>query len=188
MAVSGQVGNAGIAVSYDLSGVSDIIRELRQLQPDAAKDLQRGMKAAASPIIAEARSLMPTPSPLGNWGTWNLKRASGGNRDWTRKAYSGVQIKVNTGAPRGRNRIDLLELIQRDPAGAIYENAGRHPGVVGTKGEVFLANLAAKHGPYPANSSRYLWPAVYNNFDLINSIAQGIINRTLRNFEQKVAA
>jgi hypothetical protein len=172
----------------DLTGLAEVVRELRKLQPELAKDFQKKMRVVGDPIVAEARTLLPSPSPLGNWGKWTLQRQSGGNRDWTRKAYSGIQAKTNLGAPRGRNRIDLLEIIQRDPAGAIYENAGRNPDPSGDKGQAFLQNLANKHGPYPDNSSRYLWPAVYNNFDLIYSVAQRTIDAFLDDFEKKVMA
>jgi hypothetical protein len=188
MAVSTSTGTAqsSVRVHLDVDGLAEVVRELRKIQPEFAKEFPKAMKAVANPIIAEARTLLPTPSPLGNWGTWNLARQSGGSRTWTKKAYSGIQAKTNLGAPKGRNRIDLLEIIQRDPAGAIYENAGRNPNPSGDKGEVFLDNLAGKHGNYPANSSRYLWPAVHNNFDLIYSVAQRTIDKFLADFETRV--
>lgn len=188
MAVSTSTGDAqaSIRVHLDVTGLAEVVRELRKIQPEFAKEFPKAMKKVANPIIAEARSLLPEPSPLGNWGTWKLQRQSGGDRSWTRKAYSGIQAKTNLGSPRGSNRIDLLEIVQRDGAGAIYENAGRHPDPSDERGEVFLTNLANKQGPYPQNSSRYLWPAVHNNFDLIYSVAQRTIDKFLDDFEQRV--
>jgi len=166
----------------DLTGLAEVIKELRKIQPELAREFPKAMRAVGTPIIAEARSLLPPDRPLGNWGNWSLARKGGGDRSWTRKAYSGIQVKTNLGSRKGSNRIDLLEIIQKDGAGAIYENAGRNPQPSNKRGTAFINNL----GEYPSKSSRYLWPAVHNNFDLIYSTAQEAIDKFLREFEQKV--
>lgn len=170
------------SVDVDVSGLAEVVRELRKIQPELAKELPKAMKVVGQPLIAEARTLLPTPTPLSNWGNWTLARESGGDRNWTRKAYSGITVKSNTGAPRGRNRIDLLELIQKDAAGAIYENAGRRVQTNDPRGLRFIDNLNAKHGPSP----RYLWPAVEKNLRYLNDSVQDAVDRWLRDFEERV--
>lgn len=170
------------SVDVDVSGLAEVVRELRKIQPELAKELPKAMKQVGQPLIAEARSLLPTPTPLSNWGSWTLARQSGGDRDWTRKAYSGITVKSNTGAPKGRNRIDLLELIQKDGAGAIYENAGRRVQTSDLRGLRFIDNLNAKHGLSP----RYLWPAVEKNLRYLDESVQAAVDKWLAEFEQRV--
>jgi hypothetical protein len=170
------------SVDVDVTGLAEVVRELRKIQPELAKELPKSMRNAISPVVAEARTLLPTPSPLSNWGTWQLARQSGGDRNWTRKAYTGIVAKSNTGASKGRNRIDLLEIVQKDAAGAIYENAGRRAATTDPRGLRFIAQLNEQHGESP----RYLWPAVEKNLGYINDEVQATVNRWLEQFEQRV--
>ena len=81
--------------------------------------------------------------------------------------------------------INLMELEAKDPASAIYENAGRHrQGDIHSKdaGDRFLAVLEDKHGSAP----RFLWPAVEINIPKLNRELQKVIERWSEDLEKKV--
>jgi hypothetical protein len=163
-------------------GIAELVKVLRKVEPELAKQLPREMRQAGKPLVEEARSLLPQPSPLSGWGAWNN---GGRDRSWTRKAKSGIRITTNTGARKGVHVINLMALESKDPAAAIYENAGRHRKGSITSSDAsdrFLAALEDKHGAAP----RFLWPAVEINIPKLNRELQQVIERWSEQLEQKV--
>lgn len=168
-------------IDIDTGGIADLIKALRKVEPELARQLPREMRQAGKPLVQDARDLLPEPAPLSNWGQWNER---GRDRSFTRKARSGIRIETNTGARKGVHTINLMALTQKDGAGAIYENAGRkRPGDIRSSnaGERFVAALNEKQ-----EGSRYLWPAVEMNISRLDRELQAAIDRWSKELEQKV--
>ena len=160
-------------VEIDTEGIGVVVRYLRKVEPELARLLPREMKSAARPVVDRARELVPQPTALTNWGKWTLARSSGGDRAWTKKARSGIVAQTDVRPIGPDNKINLLSIIQKDGAGAIYENAGRHPQADTARGRAFIRNLNAKNGESP----RYLWPAVEQNLFYLNRELQDVIDK-----------
>lgn len=161
------------SVEIDTEGIGVVVRYLRKVEPELARLLPREMKSAARPVVDRARELVPQPTALTNWGKWTLARSSGGDRAWTKKARSGIVAQTDVRPIGPDNKINLLSIIQKDGAGAIFENAGRHPQADTARGRAFIRNLNAQHGPSP----RYLWPAVEQNLFYLNRELQEVIDK-----------
>jgi len=160
-------------VEIDTQGIGVVVRYLRKVEPELARLLPREMKSAARPVVDRARELVPQPTALTNWGKWTLARSSGGDRAWTKKARSGIVAQTDVRPIGPDNKINLLSIIQKDGAGAIFENAGRHPQADTARGRAFIRNLNVKHGESP----RYLWPAVEENLFYLNKELQDVIDK-----------
>lgn len=160
-------------VDIDTDGIGVLVRYLRKVEPDLAKQLPKEMRHVAKPIVTRARELVPQPTALTNWGKWTLARSSGGDRAWTKKARTGIVAQTDVRALGPQGQINLLSIVQKDPAGAIYENAGRHPQADSARGRAFIRNLNNKHGQSP----RTLWPAVEENLVYLNRELQDVIDR-----------
>lgn len=168
-------------IDIDTDGIAELVKALRKVEPELARQLPREMRQAGKPLVQDARDLLPEPSPLSNWGAWNNR---GRDRSWTRKARSGVRITTNTGARKGVHTINLMALEAKDPAAAIYENAGRkRPGAINSSdaGDRFVAALNNEQ-----TSPRFLWPAVEMNIPKLNRELQDVVDRWSKELEKKV--
>jgi hypothetical protein len=171
-------------VEIDTDGIGVLVRYLRKVEPDLAKQLPKEMRHVAKPIVSRARELVPQPTALTNWGKWTLARSSGGDRAWTKKATTGIVAQTDVRALGPQGQINLLSIVQKDPAGAIYENAGRHPQADSARGRAFIRNLNNQHGQSP----RTLWPAVEQNLFYLNRELQDVIDRWSAELEKTLKA
>jgi hypothetical protein len=170
----------GVGVEIDTDGIAVMVRYLRKVEPELARILPREMRGAAAPIVQTARALVPQPTALRNWGAWTER---GRDRSWTRKARTGIVAQTDVRATGERNQINLLSLFQKDPAGAIFDNAGRHSaGATGRSG-AFLQNLNDKYGD-PTQKGRYMWPAVEQNLGYLNREVQRVIDKWSQELEK----
>lgn len=144
-------------VAAEAEGLADAIRTLGKVDRELKKELVRSMKKAADPLVAEARSLIPTAKPLTNWYGWK------GGWD-TSKVKRGIKVSQRNTAQRTREgqqqeTIRLLALQQTNAAGAILDMAGKAGGhgrgsEGAARGEAMIRKLDETRTP-----SRSLWPA-----------------------------
>jgi hypothetical protein len=108
------MGKADIKVT----GLDKTLRALRLIDPEAMKALRVGFKNAATPILDKAKGKVANP-PVSGWGPWK-SWSSGRDLSWNgAKVRRGLASQVTTG-----RRTAGLSLVNRDPAGAIWETAG----------------------------------------------------------------
>ena len=139
-----------INVTYTVEGVTTALKSLRKIDKELSKEYRGLMRAAAMPLQTEARSLVPSASPLDNWGGWK-----GG---WSGKAKSCNSTTINTGGKK--YRVGVLEVKQNDAAGAIYDMTGRaFPNGRGTEGGDRGANMVDRLNRHFGRASRAMWPA-----------------------------
>ena len=118
--------------------IKDTIRDLRRLEPEAAKEFIRGAKNAVAPMIADAKGSYPELPLSGMAREWK------GKFPWQAAAVRrGVKVKTST----RKNKASVVYVTQGTAAGAIFE-------VAGTKNaaSIFARNLRQRSG-------RVLWPA-----------------------------
>jgi hypothetical protein len=104
--------------AIEVKGLDTTLRALSIIDPGAMKALRVGFKDAATPILDKAKAEVANP-PVSGWGQWKSWR-SGRDLSWNgTKVRRGLASQVTMG-----RRNAGLRLVNRDPAGAIWETAG----------------------------------------------------------------
>jgi len=163
-------------------GLAQVVVRLNKLDPGLRKEIQNEMKAEASPLIAAARSLLPTESPLDNWYNWPR-----GLGPYTlSKARTGVKVTYK-GSSKGP-RIPLLTFQQTSAVGAIVDMAGRADGSGkgsegGTRGRAMIGRLDRFIG---RDASRTMYPALEMKMPAIMKGLQDAVDNTVRQFQREI--
>lgn len=166
-----------VSLEMDTGDIGELVIYLRKVEPDLARMLPREMRHVAKPVVQTARALIPAQRPLSNWGQW------GERLDWSRKAVTGISATTDVRAGKySKGQINLLALTQKNPAGAVFENAGRHGAPETGKGRTFVDNLNRKYGE--PLKGRYLWLAVEANLGYLNRELQHVIDRWSEELER----
>lgn len=160
---------AEVDVRIRVNGLAQALKTLETLDPELRKEVVRGMKKAASPILATARSLVPDGQVLTNWYGWR----GGWNTQSVRKD---IKVAFRGGRVRGEERdvFPLLTLRQTNAAGAIYDIAGRSFPGRGSEGDVRGYMMIRKMDTF-ARPSRYMWPAVERNMTTVTGELESVI-------------
>lgn len=160
-----------VETSIEVRGLKEALAELNKVAPTVRRELTKSIKGDAKPLIDAARALIPNEAPLSGM--------TSGRFAWSTKARSQVGIKMG-GRARG-DQFTILSLRQNNPAGSIFDIAGKRGGK-NARGQQFIANLAARYG----RPSRAMWPAAEQALpQIIEEITQTIddalseINRNL---------
>jgi len=120
-----------ISVSAQVIGVKELQAILRATDKKLLRQTQQQMRKAASPMVAQARSITPDQSPLSGW-------AHKGRTGWRQsEVLSGISAKTG-GTKFSSTSWPLLSLQQKNAAGMIYDWAGR----------ANLSNKVARSRPY----------------------------------------
>lgn len=106
-----------------LSGVKYVLSQLSKVNPEARKGVNKEVRAAAKPIVRNARGFIPTESPLSGWksttGKW-------GSRHFDAPAMKkGIGFSTKSSRPNRSGFSYVAYFYNRSAAGAIYETAGR---------------------------------------------------------------
>jgi|688.fasta_scaffold178726_2 hypothetical protein len=141
-------------MTVEITGAKETLRALGKVEPEMRKQFTRDAKKIAKPIVDLARAKYPTKYLSGMFKTWAPKGRVLFPYSQS-KAQRGVQARVSS----ARKKNYLLAVVQKDPAAAIVDMAGKKTrGKIGpgsTPGERFVYNLFGDFG----NPSRVMWPA-----------------------------
>jgi hypothetical protein len=156
-------------------GARETLAALKKLDPELRKQTVREIKSAGRPVLATARSLVPSQAMSG-WGAGNW-----GARGWDDPART-LKVRFGGRAAKKRQQWRLLSLKQEGAAGAIFDLAGKQGGNGTPQSRQFLANVDRFGGP-----SRTVWPAVEKNKDAAEATivaalrkAESTINKTTK--------
>lgn len=156
----------------EVIGVKETIKELRQLDPELRKEFNRNAKNVAKPVIDRAKSSYPAQYLSGMARMWSQR-----NRQLfpysQRDAQKGVVFKINT----GKRATAVLTIIQKNPAAAIIDMAGKRGGS-SPQGQRFISALFG-------SPSRVMWPAYESSeteveramMELVEDAAKTVENR-----------
>lgn len=120
-----------------IEGVVGLRKALGKLAPDIKKELDKEVRAALKPIIADARGHVPSSAPgvLINWNNPGYDRKSRTSRARAFPSYDGKAVRkgltysVAPSRMRGTGFVSLFTLLNKSATGAIIETAGRkNPG------------------------------------------------------------
>lgn len=110
-------------VSSQVYGVPEMLKALKDIDPQLRKATVARMKAAAKPMVDEARSLVPEAAPLTEWGNWK------GGYD-ARAIRKGIKVSFKGSRKRVKylEWFPLLKLVNSNAVGSIVDIAGRAGG------------------------------------------------------------
>lgn len=158
-------------MSIQVKGLKETLNELRKVEPQLRKDLTKEIKGQAKPLVDAARALVPSSPPLSGM--------TSGRWAWTTKAKAQIAIKMG-GRSRGKE-FTILSLRQNNPAGAIFDMAGKKGGN-GEQGQAFVNNLAMRFGA----PSRSMWPAAEKMLPELASEITATIDDTLSEINKRI--
>ena len=183
---------------YEVKGIQETLAALNKIDPTYRRDVTKRIKRAGEPMLQEARSMITTivgvkGAPLSGMVRGNLVK--GRETSWrTDQVQKGYKIKVGVRATReryvdfnkggyteqvvfGSKPYKLMVVQSTDPAGVIYDHAGRN-----TSG-LFVTNLTKEEGGQPRVIDKAVEknkPAVQADVMLVVADVMKITNRNLK--------
>ena len=177
-----------------IQGLDQTLRILKKLEPDYVKEMNRQIRKEAAPTIKSIKDylkfidsdLTPFNSSGGKSGIGRgeLIAGRGGATEWNKQLIlRGIRFKI--GGPKrksqmGNKAYSMFSIIQANPAGAIYDNAGSRN--LGKPANRFNENLAAEDVPHTAGErrgrtgpSRYMWPGGEEHLPHLTATVHGIV-------------
>lgn len=191
-------------------GLDNALSQLRKIEPDYVKGVRRRAAGIAAPAVKAAkeefvwqasvskqyqpdrpggrRANVAALLPLSGMVDGELIRGRGGKTRWNAsKVKSGIRFRM--GGPAKRARVHrvyrMFSIIQGDPAGAIYDMAGKRNGAYNPS-KRFEESLEDTQRPHKTGGgtgpSRYMWPAVEGSIPKM----EGEILEIVAEIERKV--
>lgn len=131
----------------NLVGYAETVKNLQRFDKESLKVLNAEIYQTVKTTVKEARTMVPTASPLSGWGKPILIGK------WKDRVYNSGKFKLGIKSKIGRQRTrgfwtgKTIFLQSANAAGAIYETAGRkNPNGVTPKGRDFIRAIEAQSG------------------------------------------
>ena len=159
--------------NVEVIGVKETIRELRFLDPELRKQFNKDARKIAEPITNEAKSRYPAKYLSGMARTWSQR----GRKLFPytqRDAQRGVVFKIDT----GRRATSILTIIQKNPAAAIVDMAGKAGGT-NAQGTRFIRALFGQ-------PSRVMWPAAESKQDQVTDAMMELVKEAAQQVENRI--
>jgi hypothetical protein len=125
-----------------IEGLGRLINQIEKFDQDVSKELKKELGKASDLIVAAAKTDV-RGNALSGWGPWTALDTSRDLSYNPAAVASGIKKQAHRYRRRGVTVAFGHDVVQMDPAGAIYEFAGSK----NESGEFFAANVVAKHGP-----------------------------------------
>jgi len=146
-------------VNVRIDNVREMRRALSKYAPEVKKALDKANREAGAPLLALARSYVPSNSPLSGWrgdgdGIWNDSQGRGWDASTIKR---GLKIKAGKRSRRSPWSA-VTQLRNESAAGSIFETAGSK-----SPNSIFNMNLAKSGFPYKTEGvTRIIWKAIKN--------------------------
>lgn len=196
---------ANIQSDMKIKGLDQTLKRLKKLEPDYVKEMNRQIRKEAAPTIKSIKDYLrfidsditPFNSSGGQSGIGRgeLVAGRGGATVWNKQLIlRGIRFKL--GGPKrkaqmGNRAYSMFSIIQNNPAGAIYDNAGAKN--LGKPGNKFVENLRAEDVPHTAGErkgrkgpSRYMWPGGEQHLPELTATIHGIVQDVILRVNREV--
>lgn len=159
-----------MATRVEVIGVKEVLKDLRQLDPEMRKQFNKDAKDIVAPLTNDAKGNYPAKYLSGMFGNWtqNARKLFPYDQGAARK---GVVLKVDT----GKRNSSVFTVIQKNPAAAIIDIAGKR------SSSVFVNNLTAFGQP-----SRVMWPAAERNQDQVQKNLLEALDKVAKEIERNI--
>lgn len=135
-------------------GAENALKSLAKFSPDLADATNKRLHTAFRPLVSKSRGYMPATAPLSGWQDRGQSDAGLKYRRFPLynglKAKAGINYEVAPTQPNRKGWISLAKLYNHDPAGAIYETAGRK----NPRGQKHQSLTRGKYSSYIDTSNR----------------------------------
>lgn len=176
-----------------IEGLDEAVAYLKLFDNDTLKAMNKEMYGVMKELVQETRGMVPGTSPMSGWEKTSLTGAKWGTQlnFATSKVRTGVRSKIGPVRNKALNtRERAYLLINANPAGAIYETAGRKTKGTTPQGKQFIQNIEERSGMVViGKQGRLAWRAAINNraeitVKLAKVVAkyQDMINRRLARY------
>lgn len=187
-----------------IQGLDKTLKILKKLEPEYVKEMNRQIRKEAAPTIKSIKDYLrfidSDITPFNNSGESNITKGElikgrGGATRWNPQLIlRGIRFKI--GGPKrksqmGNKAYSMFSIVQANPAGAIYDNAGsKNEGKPGNK---FVENLREEDVPHTTGErkgqkgpSRYMWPGAEEHLPHLNQTIRGIVDDVIARVNRQV--
>lgn len=147
----------------EVTGLRKVYDSLNEWDRRSARVIDRMITDAGRDVVRSARSIAPNRNPVSNWGRWiEAKRGRDLSFD-AGTASSGFKTRKNNYRRRGIKAGIAWEVVQTNPAGAIFELMGNKSRQSTPSGDHLKDMINARYkGTAPRTRPRTLIPAYYS--------------------------
>lgn len=139
----------------EVSGLKEALKTINSLDKKVRRQLTKDFENAASPMLQEMKSAIPTAPPLSGF-------ANKSRTQWRKNESKNIKLKLDTRRARNRNlakgaqyeSVGTVKIRTMSPALAILDMAGKN-GSKSDRGAAMVDGLTGRFG----NASRFMWPA-----------------------------
>lgn len=111
-------------LKVEIRGNADLRKALRAFAPDLEIALRKELNAALKPVVKKARGFVPSQSPMSGWQARSFSEARFPIYNY--QTITRNIVLENKVSKRDRNGFSsMARIINKSPAGAIYETARR---------------------------------------------------------------
>lgn len=175
-----------------VEGLNETVAYLKQFDTETLKAMNKELYAVMKGLVQETRSMAPDIAPMSGWAKKSISGAEWGTRLlWqTSKVRTGIRDKI---APVRRKDTNTRErayfLINADPAGMVYERAGRKTKGSNPAGVQFIKNIEERSGiTLTGKQGRLAWKSVYESRDEVTAKMAKVVARYVNYINMKLAA
>ena len=141
----------------EVRGLKGALKALKNLEPDVEKNLNKEVRAFAAPVVRKAQGFVENSAGgLTNWTVAGSAKKFKESQPAVRKGFPkfnastvkrGIRFSTQPTRRNPRGFVSIYRIVNSDPAGAIYEWAGRTNANKGKSARPnFAASLAQMQG------------------------------------------
>lgn len=167
----------------EVTGLRQVFDALNEWDRKSARVIDRMITDAGRDVARNARTIAPDQNPVSNWGAWKELRRGRDLAFEPTAVAAGFRVRKNNYRRRGIKAGIAWEVVQSNPAGAIFEVMGDKSRVTTPAGEHLVNMINARFkGTAPRTRPRTLIPAYYSVMTeaLRERIRQTIIDEARR--------
>lgn len=175
-----------------VEGLAETVAYLKEFDTETLKAMNKELYAVMKGLVQETRSMAPDIAPMSGWAKKSMTGAEWGTRLlWqTSKVKTGIRSKI---APVRRKDTNTREqayfLINANPAGVVYERAGRKTKGSNRAGIQFIQNIEERSGiTLTGKQGRLAWKSVYESRDEVTAKMAKVVARYVNLINAKLAA
>lgn len=181
-----------MAVVAKVEGLNETVAYLKRFDADTLKAMNKELYSVMKGLVQETRGMAPDIAPMSGWAKKSLTGAEWGTRLLYQPARVKTGIRTKIG-PIRRKDTDTREqayfLINANPAGVIYERAGRKTKGSTRAGVQFINNIEQRSGiTLTGKQGRLAWKSVYESRDEVTAKMAKIVARYVNFINAKLAA
>ena len=150
-----------------VEGLDEAIAYLKLFDNETLKALNKELYGEMKRLVGETRTMAPGSAPMSGWEKKSLTGAKWGTQlNFTpSKVRTGIRSKIGPVRNKALNtRERAYFLLNANPAGAIYETAGRKTKGATPQGKQFIQNIEERSGmTVIGKQGRLAWKSVIDN-------------------------